>query len=154
MFADRTWYRHPDYGPMIIEKDQLKMIQPVCQNIRDGGSDNELLSLPFPYANYFCSIPPWHGYVQTFYDISCEQTMQGMMDKLRHSPPRWIFYQRQLRFLRAEEIVYNHGDALQQRYLDQLIAQKVGQGEWRVVYTSDFGEDQQFDNEWRLIQTR
>ena len=154
MFADRTWYRHPDYGPMIIEKDQLEMIQPACQKIRDGGSDNELLSLPFPYANYFCSIPPWHGYVQTFFDISCKQTIQGLMDELQHSPPRWIFYQRQLRFLRAEEILYNHGDALQQRYLDQLIAQKVGEGVWRVVYTSDFGDDQQFDNEWRLIQTR
>ena len=76
------------------------------------------------------------------------------MDELRHSPPRWIFYQRQLRSLRAEEIVYNHGNPLQQRYLDQLIAQKIGEGKWRVVYTSDFGEDQQFDNEWRLIQTR
>ena len=96
MFADRTWYRHPDYGPMIIDRDLLQMIKPVCQTIRDNGSDSELLSLPFPYANYFCSIPPWHGYVQTFFDITSAQTIQSLMDELQRSPPKWICYQREL----------------------------------------------------------
>ena len=154
MFADRVWYRHPDYGPMIIERDLLQMIQPVCQKIRDSGSDNELLSLPFPCANYFCSIPPWHGYVQTFFDTTSKQTIQNLMDELQHSPPKWIFYQRQLNTLRLHEIVYNQGNPLQQRYLDQLIERKIGEAIWRVVYTSDFGNSQRFDNEWILIQTR
>jgi hypothetical protein len=156
MSADRTWYRHPDYGPMIIDRDLLQMIQPVCGKIRDSGSDNELLSLPFSYANYFCSIPPWHGYVTTFFDISTEQTIQSLMDELQRSPPKWVFYQRQLRVLRLCEIAYNHGNPLPQRYLEQLIEQKISDGKWRVVYTSDFGDDQhlQWDNQWMLIQTR
>jgi len=158
LFAGRTWYRHPDYGPMIIDRDLLQMIQPVCQKIRDGGSDNELLSLPFPGGNYFCSIPPWHGYVQTFFDTTSKQTIQNLMDELQSSPPKWIFYQRQLRTLRLHEDVYNQGKPLQQRFLDQLIEQRIHDETWRVVYTSDYGTRQQWgelwDNEWILIQTR
>ena len=154
MFADRTWYRHPDYGPMIIDRDLLQMIQPLCHKIQDNGSDNELLSLPLPYANYFCSIPPWHGYVQTFFDTTSKQTMQTLMDELQRSPPKWICYQRELRLLKYHEIEYQRGKPLQQRYLEQLIEEKIGEGIWRVVYTSDFGNSQQWDNEWILIQTR
>ena len=127
--ADRTWYRHPDYGPMIIDSDLLQMIQPVCEKIRDGGSDSELLSLPFSYANYFCFIRPWHGYVTTFFDISTEQTIQSLMDELQRFPPKWIFYQRQLRVLRLCEIVYNHGNPLPQRYLEQLIEQRLAKAD-------------------------
>ncbi len=158
MFADRAWYRHPDYGPMIIDRDLLQMVQSVCQKVRDGGSDNELLSLPFPGGNYFCSIPPWHGYVQTFFDTTSKQTIQGLMDELYRSPPKWILYQRQLKTLRLHEMVYNQGNTLQQRYLDQLIEDKIGKGLWRVAYTSHLGTTQQegqvWDNEWILIQTR
>jgi hypothetical protein len=162
MFMDRVWYQHPDYGPIYIERDLLQMVQPVCQKIRKSGVTNELLSLPYPGANYFCSIPPWHGYVQTFFDTTSKQTMQTLMNELQASPPKWIFYQRQLKTIRMHEIAYNQGNPLQQRYLDQLIAQKIADGIWRVVYTSDFGEaslrssgfDKQWDNQWILIQTR
>lgn len=158
MFVDRTWYRHPEYGPMIIDRDLLQMIRSVCQKVRDSGSDNELLSLPFPGGNYFCSIPPWHGYVQTFFDTTSKQTIQGLMDELRRSPPKWILYQRELKTLRLHEMVYNQGNPLQQRYLDQLIEDKIGKGLWRVAYTSHLGTTQQegqvWDNEWILIQTR
>ena len=158
LFAGRTWYRHPDYGPMIIDRDLLQMIQPVCQKIRDGGSDNELLSLPFPGGNFFCSIPPWHGYVQTFFDTASKQTIQNLMDELQHSPPKWIFYQRQLTTLRLHEVVYNQGQPLQQRYLDQLIEQKIGDKTWQVAYTSGYSSREQWgqlwDNQWILIKTR
>lgn len=162
MFEDRTWYQHPAYGPMIIDRDELQMIQPVCQALRDSGSDNELLSLPFPYANYFCATPPWHGYVQTFFDTTSEQSIRNLMDDLRHSPPKWIFYQRQLATLRLHEGAYNHGKPLAQRYLDQLIERNISEGKWRVAYTSDYGQEtlrsrqvsEHWDNEWILIQTR
>ena len=38
----------------------------------DGGPVEGFLSLPYPYANYFCAVPPWHDHVQTF--------NQGMME--------------------------------------------------------------------------
>jgi hypothetical protein len=84
------------------------------------------------------------------------------MDELQHSPPKWIFYQRQLWTLRYHEYSYNHGKPLSQRALDQLIEQKIGEGIWRVVYTSDYGEailqarfySHLWDNEWILIETR
>jgi hypothetical protein len=143
---------------MIIDDDVLQMIQPVCQKMRDSGSENELLSLPFPFANYFCSLPPWHGYVQTFFDMTSKQTIQSLMDELQHSPPKWIFYQRQLTTLREHEVAFNQGNTLQQRYLDQVIEQKINDKTWRVVYTSDYGTSQQWgqlwDNEWLLINTR
>ena len=162
MFADRVWYRSPDHGPMIIERGLLRMILPVCEKTRGSGGDSELLSVPFPTANYFCAIPPWHGYVQTFFDTASPQTIQNLMDELQHSPPKWIFYQRQLRTLRFHEVVFNQGNPLAQRYLGQFIERRVGEGTWRIVYNSDFGESTlgsanfvpQWDNQWVLIQTR
>jgi hypothetical protein len=158
MFADRVWYRHPDYGPMIIERDLLQMIQPVCRKIRESGSDNELLSLPWPAGNYFCSIAPWHGYVQTFFDTTSKQSIQTLMNELQQSPPKWILYQRQLMTLRYHEIVYTQGSPLQHRYLGQFIEQQISKGIWRNVYTSDYATRQflgrQWDTEWILIQTR
>ena len=121
IFTDRNWYQHPSYGPMYISNELLGMIQQVCPLIRNSGSDNELLSLPFPGGNYFCDIPPWHGYVQTFFDITSIETIQRLLDELQQSPPKWIFYQRQLMTLQLHETVYNQGRPLRQRYLDQLI---------------------------------
>lgn len=158
VFVDRAWYWHPDFGPMVISNDLLRMIQRVCPKVRTSGSDNELLSLPFPGGNYFCSVPPWHGYVQTFFDITSKETIQSLMDELRHSAPKWILYQRQLKTLELHEAVYNQGKPLEQRNLDQLIEQKIAEGSWQVAYTS--GRDiihqwgQLWDNEWMLIETR
>jgi hypothetical protein len=153
LFVDRTWYRHPDYGPMILDRDLLQLIEPVCQTIKNEGSSNELLSLPFPYANYFCNIPPWHGYVQTFFDTTSKQTIDSLIDELQSSPPTWIFYQRQLYTLQLHERIYNRGKPLEHRYLDQFIEQKISQGTWQVVYTSDYGNTQPWDNHWLLIRT-
>ena len=55
------------------------------------------------------------------------------MDELHRSPPKWILYQRQLKNLRLHEMVYKQGNPLQQRYLDQLIEDKLGKGIWRVA---------------------
>jgi hypothetical protein len=134
------------------------MTQQVCQKVREGGSPKELLSLPFPGGNYFCSVPPWHGYVQTFFDTSSKQTIDTLMDELQHSPPKWILYQRQLMTLRLHEMVYNQGKPLEHRYLDQLIEQKLSEGVWRVAYTDGRKIVPQWgtlwDNEWILIKTR
>jgi hypothetical protein len=154
MFVGRTWYHHPNYGPMILDSELLKFIEPVCEQIGDGGSQNELLSLPFSYANYFCSVPPWHDNVQTFFDTSSKETVLELMDELRTSPPKWIFYQRQLHNLSLHETIYNQGQPLAHRYLDQMIEQKLADGSWKTVYTSDYGDRPVWDNHWILIRTR
>jgi hypothetical protein len=154
MFLGRQWYRHPVYGPMIIQTDMLHFIQPVCDQIDAGGSDGELLSIPYPYANYFCNIPPWHGYVQTYFDTSTDADIAGLMKQLQQSPPKWIFYERQLESLRAHERQYNHGQPLPHRYLDQFIEQKLADGEWHAVSSSTFEANFRWDNQWILIRTR
>jgi hypothetical protein len=163
MFAGRQWYRHPEYGPMLIDSEMLRFIEPVCAEVKASqesaqpgmdSSRSELLSLPYPFANYFCGIPPWNGYVQTFFDTTSSATMSGLMDELQRSPPQWIFYQRQLSNLRLHELAYNHGQPLPHRYLDQMIEGKLGDGEWKSVYTSAFEDRPDFSNEWILIRTR
>jgi hypothetical protein len=62
MFTGRTWYRHPLYGPMYIERENLDFIRPTCEKIHSVANP-ELLSLPYPYANYFCGVAPWHNAV-------------------------------------------------------------------------------------------
>ena len=129
LFTGRELYRHPVYGPMVIDRDLLAMIEPVCARVGDGGPGHELLSLPFSYANYFCNIPPWHDYVQTFFDTSSKETIDGLMNELQSSPPQWIFYQRQLTTLRVHELAYNRGEPLEQRRLDETIERKLADWE-------------------------
>ena len=152
MFVDRQWYKHPDYGAMIIDENLLHMIQPLC-SIVHSEPDKELLSLPYPYPNYFCSIEPWHGYVQTFFDTSNSATIFHLMDELNASPPKWIVYQRQLQVLSLHEQVYNHGQPLPHRYLDQLIENKLATGQWHARYRSTFGTRPGLSDEWILIRT-
>jgi hypothetical protein len=154
MAVGRQWYHHPDYGPMIIDRDLLKFIAPVCNAVDADKSQAELLSLPFPYANYFCSVPPWHGYVQTFFDTSSKETIQTVMEELEKSPPKWILYQRQLDNLAMHESVFNHGQPLQHRYLDQMIEHKIDDGEWHVVYRSAYADRPELDTSWVLMRTR
>lgn len=154
MFVDRHWYHHSLYGPMIIDSQLLNFIEPVCKDIAASGNQKELLSLPYGFANYFCGIPPWDDYVTTFYDTSTKETIFGLMDKLQKAPPQWIFYQRELDNLRLHEETFNRGQPIPHRYLDQLIMQKIAQGEWQVVFTSDFNNREHMSNQWLLIRTR
>jgi len=152
LFTARTLYQHPKYGPMILDRNLLQFISPACQVIQSD--KGELLSLPFPFANYFCATPPWQGYVQTFFDTSSKETIDGLMSKLDAAPPKWIFYQRQLFNLKLHENVFNHGQPLEQRYLDEMIERKIDEGKWTVIYTSTFPNRPPWDNTWMLIRTR
>jgi hypothetical protein len=153
MFLGREWYRHPVYGPMIIDKDLLVVFTEICSHTGTG-PHVELLSLPYPYANYFCDVPPWHEYVQTFFDTSSKETIFDLMQQLQQAPPEWVLYQRQLDNLVLHETTYNHGKPLPHRYLDQMIEQKTQDGEWKVVSTSNYEETSGWRNEWILIRTR
>jgi len=154
LFLGGQWYHHPVYGPMVIESGLLQFVEPICAATTKNGADSELLSLPFSYPNYFCYIPPWHGYVQTFFDTSSKQTIDGLMDELDEAPPKWIIYQRELTDLRIHEVLYNQGKPLPHRYLDELIERKIAAGQWQPVYTSTYGTDGSYDNDWILLQTR
>jgi hypothetical protein len=154
MFVGRQWYRHPLYGPMVIETRQLQFIEPICDRVEPDGADAGFLSLPYSYANYFCDIPPWHGYVQTYFDTSTAETIFGLMDELQQAPPKWILYERQLDSLAAHERQYNHGQPLPHRYLDQFLEEKLADGEWKAVYTSDYASTPLWKEQWILIQTR
>jgi hypothetical protein len=150
MFVNRQWYRHPVYGPMYLDRDLLQFSKSICDEIGQGNSRPELLSLPFPYTNYFCDTPPWHGYVQTFFDITTRSTINRLMEELQTAPPQWIVYQRQLKNLSFFEQTYNHGQPLAQRDLDEIIMQKIANGQWRMVDKKNY----QVGDGWYVIQTR
>ncbi len=92
--------------------------------------------------------------MQTFFDTTSKETIQELMKELQASPPQWIFYQRQMATLRLHELIYNHGEPLEQRHLDELIERKLADRSWQAVYMSDYGNSAMWDNEWILIRTR
>jgi hypothetical protein len=158
MFVGRQWFRHPVYGPMIIERNMLAFVEAVCTRIDSGGADAGLLSLPYSYANYFCAVPPWHDHVQTWYDTASEATVDDLINEL-HAPPRWVLYQSQPETLRIHENVFNHGESTPYRYLDQMIQRKMDDGNWKVAYKSSYGGTKEWTDawlgqEWFLLQTR
>ncbi len=150
MFVNRQWYRHPVYGPMYIDRDLLHFIEPICEKINQEGPAPELLSLPYAYPNYFCVTPPWHGYVQTFFDTTQSSTIHQLMSELDTNPPQWILYQRQLKILAGAERNYNHGQPLAHRDLDTMIMRKIETGQWQLVDKVNYLEG----DGWFLIKTR
>jgi hypothetical protein len=158
MFENRQWYRHPVYGPMYIERDQLRLVESICEETGQNNSRPELLSLPFPYPNYFCAVPPWHGYVNTFFDTSTRATIVRLMQELETAPPQWIVYQRQLKILSLHEEFFNHGQPLAQRDLDKLIMQKIASGEWQIVAKNNYfarDKNKYYEGDgWLIIRTR
>jgi hypothetical protein len=147
-FVDREWYRHPVYGLMYIERDQSEFVDSICAAMKSEGPANELLSVTNPYANYFCDVVPWHGYVQTWYDTTSPQTIQKLIDELQGAPPKWIVYQRSLDTMRAHEKVFTSGQRLPHRALDWLVMDRIIEGKWVVVQREVFQEA-----DWILIRT-
>jgi hypothetical protein len=148
-FVDREWYRHPVYGPMYIERDQLRFMRSICTDMSKDGPPQELLSITNPYANYFCDVTPWHGYVQTWYDTTSKQTIDTLIGELKTAPPQWIVYQRGLDTMVAHELVFTDGHPLPHRALDWLIMDRIIEGRWVVVRREVFQ-----DADWILIRTR
>jgi hypothetical protein len=149
MFVNRQWYQHPVYGPIYIDRNLLQFSQSICAKVGQANSEPELLSLPFSYANYFCYIPPWHGYVHTFIDTTTRSTMDKLITEIRTDPPQWIVYQRQMASMAVQEKVFIHGQPSAQRNLDEIIMQKITLGQWQVV---DQRNDP--DSSWYVIRTR
>lgn len=140
MFENRQWYHHPVYGFMYIDRDLLHFSKQICADIgaQPGVNHPELLSLPYPYPNYFCAAKPWHDYVQTFFDTASRSSMSKLMNELETAPPKWIVYQRQMNIMNGSERLYNHNEPIPQRYLDAVIAQKLASGDWKLLDYSDY----------------
>ncbi len=159
MFHNRRWFQHPVYGPMYIDRDLLAFSLRVCRDMGavPGKPGPELLSLPYPYPNYFCDTPPWHNYVQTFFDTAPRSTIERMEMELATDPPQWIVYQRQLNIMAGAERLYNHGRPLAQRDLDGLIMGKIASGQWRQVDESSYLKPDWWknskDTDWYIIET-
>ena len=149
LFQHRLVVDHKLYGPLVVDGRLYAFISTVCSEIERGGG-GELLSLPFPYANYFCGIPPWKGYVQTFFDTSDERKIRGLMNRLEEHPPAWILYQRQLANLELHERTFNFGRPLPHRSLDKLLMTRVSAGQWVVIGRFHHGEG----NDWMLVRTK
>jgi len=149
MFSHRVLAHHPTYGTMVIDDNLQGFFEGVCSVLKSGGK-SDLLSIPFPYANYYCDIPPWQGFVQTFFDLSGREVIDDMMTKLQHSPPKWILYQRQLENLAMHEKVFNNGRRLPHRDLDELIVANIVSGRWQLVgRVQDRG-----GSDWLLLRTQ
>jgi len=149
MFSHRVLAHHPTYGTMVIDDNLQGFFEGICSVVKSGGK-SDLLSIPFPYANYYCDIPPWQGFVQTFFDLSGREVIDDMMAKLQHSPPKWILYQRQLENLAMHEKVFNHGRRLPHRDLDELIVANIVSGRWQLV-----GRVQdRAGSDWLLLRTQ
>jgi hypothetical protein len=148
LFVGRVWYRHPVYGEIYIGRDQLQMMQNICSTIRSEGSPRGLLEITNPYANWFCDVPPWHGYVQTWYDTSSREMIEGLISELESAPPQWIVYQRAPDTLRMNEIGFGGGHVLPHRELDSLIMKRIGSGAWVVAYEQQFE-----DADWMVVRT-
>lgn len=147
MFHDRAWIQHPSLGPMYIETTHYRFIKPVCDLIAQQPGTG-VLSMPYPHVNYFCNRPPWHDYVQTWYDTSSKSTIEGLVQELTSAPPTWIFYERSLITMRAHEDVYNGHRALPHRQIDALLVQRIHDRQWTIVHRECLA-----DADWILIRT-
>jgi uncharacterized membrane protein YkgB len=147
LFLDYHFEDDSLHGPHIITRELRELIMPVCAQVGHGKS---LLSLPFSFANYYCGVPVWHGFVQTFFDASTKSQIDRLERQLQEAPPDYIFYQRQLKNLRLHEELFAGGGRLPHRDLDDLIVQKIRSGEWTIVYQSTAYPP----SKWYLISTR
>jgi hypothetical protein len=148
MFTARTWINHPLYGYMYINTDNKIFFSRVCATVK-AVDDDSMLSTPYSFANYYCGLPPWHDYVQTFFDTASRQTIEQLIKDLGVHPPTWVLYERQLRILRLHEKFYNHGRRLAHRDLDEFIMSRINAGAWKVTLQTDMHPD----DRWMLIRT-
>ncbi len=148
MFLRRTLYHHPVYGPMLLEQSQLDFMLTLCQTIHADRPGTTLLSTPYPYANYFCNVPPWHKYIQTWYDTSSQQTIDHLGAELNTSPPDWVLYQRDLKMFQLHEMALGPGRQVPQRSLDRTLLEKLRLHQWTLARTFCYQ-----GSNWLLLRT-
>lgn len=146
LLVDRQVIRHPIHGPMVIEDSLRLFADDVCTTI--GTRDTTLLSVPFPYLNYYCGIAPWKGYVQTFFDTSSRRSIEALTTAVALSPPDFILFQEQEKNLRDHEGAYNGGNELPHRKLNEFFMHQIEIGAWTVLRQREYA-----NTNWYLIST-
>lgn len=134
------------HGTYLISKDLYNLVEPARLAIKG----DSLLSIPFPFLNFYTGIPQYKGYVQSFFDLASNEQIERMIYDLQNDPPVYIFYQRQLDNLGGHEVMFNHSKPLAQRKLDEIIMEKIIHGQWRVIYASN----EYSPSTWYLIKTQ
>jgi hypothetical protein len=82
--------------------------------------------------------------------ISTRSTVEKMIGELRTAPPQWIVYQRKLQSMGVLEGLFNHGQPLAQRDLDELIMQRIATGQWQLIDK----KNSLMGDGWYVIRTR
>jgi hypothetical protein len=147
LLVDRQVIEHPIHGPMVIEDSLRLFAEDVCTTI--GTKDTTLLSVPFPYINYYCGIAPWKGYVQTFFDTSSRRSIEALTAQVASSPPDFILFQEQEINLRDHEGLYNEGNKLPHRMLNEFFMHQIEIGAWIILRQREYA-----NTNWYLISTR
>jgi hypothetical protein len=145
LLKGRILVKDTGHGTMLVEQELHERMSEVCSIVKGEA----LLSLPFSFANYYCAVNPWRGFVQTFYDTSDRERIEALTALLESEPPRWVLYQRQLDNLALHERAFNGGKPLPHRDLDRLILQRVESGQWSIARRFEYG----FGYDWILVQT-
>lgn len=148
LFMERTTVQHPIHGPMVIEEKLADLARDVCAEVGKEGSS--LLSLPFPYFNWYCGIAPWRNYVQTFFDTSSRHTIDSLIADLTKHPPDFVMFQEQELNLHNHETMYSNGKPLPHRGLHAYIKQQIVSGAWTVRLERKYG----INYTWYLIATK
>lgn len=146
LMVDRQVIDHPIHGPMVIEDSLRLFADDVCTTI--GAKDRTLLSVPFPFLNYYCGIAPWKGYVQTFFDTSSHRSIEALAAEVASSPPDFILLQEQEKNLRDHEGAYNGGNELPHRKLNEFFMRQIEIGAWTVLRQREYA-----NTHWYLIST-
>ena len=131
---------------MVIEDSLRLFADDVCTTV--GIGDRTLLSVPFPYLNYYCGIAPWMGYVQTFFDTSSHRSIEALAAEVASSPPDFILLQEQEKNLRDHEGAYNGGNELPHRKLNEFFMRQIESGAWTVLRQREYAS-----TNWYLIST-
>jgi hypothetical protein len=133
-------------GTHFITSELASFIDPVCAKL---DTSKTMWSTPFSFANYYCGVPAWRGYLQTWYDLSTAPKITRLLADLRRSPPDYVLYQKLEGALRFHETLFHRGQPLPYRKLEAYIGERVSRGEWQVIH-----ESRAFpDSHWFLLRT-
>jgi len=148
LFQERVVIQHPVHGYMYLERSLMSHQDFLWQRI-NGDLVDDLLSIPWPFANYYLNRPPWKNHIQTFFDTSSAENVQALVKDLELAPPSWILFHHQPGNLVRHEATFNDGHPLPHRLLEAFILNQIRNDLWSIDWSST---DDRL-GQWLLIRT-